>query len=165
MARAALRYREGGIARATILLAKHGRRASLVRHLADLLADEAPRYLPIQDWDALVPVPLHWWRQWRRGFNQAELLARVVGRRYELPVLGRVLRRVRATPPQQGDPETRRQNVREAFHVRAPARVAGKRLLLVDDVFTTGATANACARALLRAGAADVGVLTLARVE
>lgn len=137
----------------------------MLRHLARLLAEEAPGLLPLTDWDALVPVPLHWLRRWRRGFNQAEVLARAVGRRHGLPVLRRALRRVRATPPQQGGPEARRTNVREAFAVTVPVRVEGRRLLLVDDVFTTGATANACAGALLRAGAAEVGVLTLARVE
>lgn len=164
-ARAALRYREGGIARAAILLAKHGRRLALLRHLARLLAEDAPRRFLLADWDGLVPVPLYWTRRWQRGFNQAEVLARAVERRHRIPVLGRALVRVRATPPQQGDIAARRRNVADAFDVIAPARVAGRRLLLVDDVFTTGATADACARALLRAGAADVGVLTLARVE
>lgn len=165
IARAALRYRDEGIARAAILLAKHGGRLALLRHLARLLAEDAPRRLSLAEWDGLVPVPLHWTRRWQRGFNQAEVLARAVGRQHGLPVLGRALSRVRATPPQQGDVGARRRNVGDAFVVLAPARVTGQRLLLVDDVFTTGATADACARVLLRAGAADVGVLTLARVE
>ena len=114
----------------------------------------------------LVPVPLHWRRRWRRGFNQAEMLARGVGRRHGLPVRPRRLVRVRATPPQQGDADARRRNVRDAFAVRRTGNGSvGRRLLLVDDVFTTGATANACAAALLTAGAGAVGVLTLARVE
>jgi len=163
IARAVLRYRQEGIARGAILLAKHGRRLSLLRPLARLLAESTPQYLSLQDWDGLVPVPLHWMRRWWRGFNQAEVLARAVGRRHKLPVLCRTLSRVRATPLQHGDFEARRRNVRDAFAVRR--QVAERRLLLVDDVFTTGATANACAAVLLRAGAADVGVLTLARVE
>jgi len=163
IARAVLRYQDGGIARAAILLTKHGRRLSLLRHLSRLLAESAPQYLSLQEWDGLVPVPLHWLRRWRRGFNQAEVLAGAVGRRHGLPVLGRALSRVRATPLQHGDFEARRRNVREAFAVRR--KVAGRRLLLVDDVFTTGATANACAAVLLRAGATEVGVLTLARVD
>jgi ComF family protein len=165
LARAPLRYRQEGVARAAILLAKHGGRLALLRHLARLLAAEAPRYLAPEEWDLLVPVPLHWTRRWRRGFNQAEVLARAVGRSLAIPVAVGALRRVRATPPQQGDPEARRRNVRDAFRVHRPGRVAGRRVLLVDDVFTTGATANAAARALRSAGAADIGVLTLARVE
>jgi ComF family protein len=136
-----------------------------MRHLAGLLADEAPQHLALTDWDALIPVPLYWSRRWRRGFNQAEVLAGAVGREHGLPVLSRALRRVRPTPPQQGDAETRRRNVRDAFEISVPSTVAGKCLLLVDDVFTTGATANACAKEIRRAGAAEVGVLTLARVQ
>ncbi len=163
VARAALLYREEGVARAAILLVKHGRRRGLLRHLAHLLAEAAPQHLRLDEWDGLVPVPLHWTRRWERGFNQAEILARAVGRRHGLPVLARLLRRVRATPRQSGDLAARRRNVEGAFAVRG--RVAGRRLLVVDDVFTTGATVDACAAALLDAGAAAVGVLTLARVE
>jgi ComF family protein len=165
VARAPLRYREDGIARAAILLSKHGGRLPLLRHLADLLAEEAPGHLDLTRWDLLAPVPLHWRRRLQRGYNQAEILARAVGRRHAIPVAVRALGRVRATPPQQGSAEARRRNVRDAFRVRRPGRVMGRRVLIVDDVFTTGATANACARALLQAGAAAVGVLTLARVE
>ncbi len=164
-ARAVLLYRDGGVARAAILLCKHGRRLGLLQHLAALLAAEAPADLMQRAWDAVAPVPLHWRRRGRRGFNQAEALARAVGRRHGLPVERRCLVRVRATPPQQGNAAARQRNVRDAFAVRRAARIAGRRVLLVDDVFTTGATANACAAALLAAGAAAVGVLTLARVE
>lgn len=164
-ARSVLLYRDGGIARAAILLCKHGGRLGLLRRLAVLLAEEAPEDLMRRRWDAAVPVPLHWRRRWRRGFNQAEALAQAVGRRHGLPVERRCLARMRATPPQRGDAAARRHNVRNAFVVRRAQRIAGKRLLMVDDVFTTGATVNACAAALLAAGAAAVGVLTLARVE
>jgi ComF family protein len=165
VARAALVYRDGGVARAAILLCKHAGRLGLLQHLAALLAAQAPEDLMLRSWDAVVPVPLHWLRRWRRGFNQAEVLARAVGRHHALPVVGGCLARVRATPPQHGDAAARQRNVQKAFVVRRPGRIAGKRVLLVDDVFTTGATANACAAALLAAGAAAVGVLTLARVE
>ncbi len=165
LARAALRYRSEGIARGAILLVKHGGHLGLLQRLAGLLAEEAPRHLFLQEWEGVVPVPLHWARRWRRGFNQAAVLARAVGRRHGIPVFVRALRRVRATPLQQGDFEARRRNVRDAFAVAAGAGISGRRLLLVDDVFTTGATADACGRVLLQAGAADVGVLTLARAE
>jgi ComF family protein len=164
-ARAVLRYREDGIARAAILLCKHGRCRPLLQHLGRLLAEEAPRHLPLAEYDAVIPVPLHWRRRLARGFNQAEVLARAVGRAHGLRVRPWVLRRVRPTPPQQGDREARRRNVRQAFAVRGRRGIVGRRLLLVDDVFTTGATANACAEVLLAAGAASVDVLALARVE
>jgi ComF family protein len=165
VARAPLLYRETGVARRAILLCKHGGRLGLLRQLARLLAEEASAYLAVREWDALVPVPLHWTRRWRRGFNQADVLAHAVGRHHGVPVLSRALVRVRATPPQHGDAESRRRNVREAFRVGGATGIAGRRLLLVDDVFTTGATANSCAEALLETGADAVGVLTLARVE
>ncbi len=115
--------------------------------------------------DLVVPMPMHWWRRWRRGFNQAELLAGEVGRRAGLPVRT-VVRRSRRTSPQAGlSRKARRANVRGAFRIRAPEAVRGKRVLLVDDVLTTGSTADACARALKDAGAAWVGVLVLARVD
>jgi ComF family protein len=164
LARAVLLYREGGVAREAILLAKHGGRPALLRHLGDLLAREAPADLGLDACDAVVPVPLHWTRRWRRGWNQADLLARRVARLHRLPLL-RALVRTRPTPPQHGDPGERQRNVRGAFAVRRRARVADRRLLLLDDVFTTGATVNGCALALRQAGAAAVRVLTLARVE
>jgi ComF family protein len=112
--------------------------------------------------DAIVPVPLYWRRRIERGFNQAELLARQLSGSTGLPVV-RVLRRVRATSTQAGLSNTsRRRNVAAAFRSRS---VAGKRLLLIDDVMTTGSTAAACATALKRAGAARVALLTVARVD
>jgi len=110
-------------------------------------------------------MPLHWFRQWRRGFNQSDLLAREVARRCGAPVVSAV-RRVRATAPQAGLSNTRRRaNVAGAFVVRRLAALRDRRVLLVDDVMTTGATASACAGAIKRAGARHVTVLTLARVD
>lgn len=117
--------------------------------------------------DVIVPVPLHRWRLWRRRYNQSALLAETVARAAGKPLVPQVLRRVRATVQQVGlTAGERDRNVRGAFRVAAldQARVAGRRVLLVDDVYTTGATVKACTRALLRAGAADVDVLVFARV-
>jgi ComF family protein len=110
-------------------------------------------------------VPLHWRRRLQRGFNQSALLAGAVARRYGIPVRS-ALRRTRATPTQAGLTHAgRRSNVAGAFRVARPETVAGRRVLLVDDVMTTGATASACAAALKRAGARYVALLTLARVD
>jgi ComF family protein len=127
------------------------------------LAEAMPRNARF---DAIVPVPLHWRRYFQRGFNQSELLARELGRRTGLPVRTEVLRRERGTGKQSllADME-RWANVKGAFAVRRGARVEGQRLVLIDDVLTTGATLNDCARALKEAGAAHVSTLTLARVD
>ncbi|MFQ5985076.1 MAG: ComF family protein [Alphaproteobacteria bacterium] len=162
-ARAALRY--GGAARKLILGFKHGDRTHaapafagwMVRVGADLV-DGA---------DLVVPVPLHRRRLFARRYNQAALLALAIGRLSALRVVPDLLVRVRPTPSQAGRNRRRRfENVRGAFAVRARYRagVEGRRVLVVDDVLTTGATVGACANTLKRAGAARVNVVTLARV-
>jgi ComF family protein len=151
-----------GTLRELIHLYKYGRIKPLARALGGLLATA----LPLDErFDAVVPVPLHWRRQWQRGFNQSELLARLVARRCGIPVRN-ALRRVQATRVQAGlSNSARRDNVASAFRVRGSERLDGLRLLLVDDVLTTGSTATACARTLKRAGARRVAVLTIARVD
>jgi ComF family protein len=114
--------------------------------------------------DLTIPVPLHPKRLRWRGFNQAVILAREVGRLWEIPVDPFLLLRSRETPPQtELREDERRKNVRGAFTVNPRKSVQGKKLLLVDDVYTSGATVNECSRTLLRAGAKQVQVLTLTR--
>jgi ComF family protein len=111
----------------------------------------------------VIPVPLHWRRRLRRGYNQAEVLAVAVARLLRVPCEPRWLRRVRATSIQAQVAESeRRTNVRGAFRAARSARPAGKTVLLVDDVLTTGSTASEAARALRQAGAATVHVAVLA---
>jgi len=114
--------------------------------------------------ELLVPVPLHWTRLFQRRYNQAALLANAIRAAGGPSVAADCLVRRRRTPSQGHlGPLARERNVRGAFTVRRPSDVAGKRLVIVDDVMTTGATVDECARVLKRAGAASVGVLTLAR--
>jgi ComF family protein len=114
--------------------------------------------------DLVAPVPLHWWRKWTRGYNQAEALAREVAAHLSAPFVSRLLRRVRWTSHQaQLSREARRENLRGAFHVSRGARVAGKTVLLVDDVMTTGSTLAEAARVLRATGADRVVVAVLAR--
>jgi ComF family protein len=165
-ARAIGAYRDG--LRAAIHALKYGGRSTVAGPLGGLLAAAGPASLPVAPgrWaDGIVPVPLHPARLAERGFNQAELLAAPCAARWGVPLLGRALARVRATRPQaELDAEARQANVRGAFRVARPGQVRGRRLLLVDDVLTTGATVSAAARALRAAGAAAVGVVVLARV-
>jgi len=151
-----------GVLRELIHLFKYHR----VTPLAKLFGSYLTLALPAgATFDLIVPMPMHWWRKWRRGFNQAELLAREVSKRYGIPVV-RAVRRTQLRAPQAGlSNHERRRNVRGVFAVSDPKAVAGRRILLVDDVITTGSTAAACARVLKQAGASRVTLLTLARAD
>lgn len=135
-----------------------------IRPLGDTLAHYLPSALPTDvSFDVVTPVPLDWRKRWSRGFNQAEVFAKHVARRRGWKVR-RLLRRNYSSLHQAAlSNHDRRVNVERAF--RASCGVTGLRILLVDDVMTTGATARACALALKRAGAAHVTLLTLARVD
>jgi ComF family protein len=148
-----------GVLRRLIHLFKYAKIHTLAAPLSGLLAQALPRD---EAFDAVVPVPLFWWRRLQRGFNQAELLARGLSRHTGVPALN-LLRRVHSAPAQAGlSNSARRQNVTRAFRAR---NVQGKRILLIDDVMTTGATATACSLALKKAGARRVALLTVARVD
>ncbi len=141
---------------------------SLLAALAHLLAGNVARELAHRPRpDYLLPMPLHWWRHWRRGFNQAELLAQALCRHpllspYNLQVAGHWCRRTRATRPQAGlGADQRAVNLRNSM--QCTSTLSGLHLVIVDDVMTTGASANALARVLLAAGAAQVDVWCCAR--
>ena len=160
-ARAAAHY--GDHARGALHAFKFGGRRALAAPLGDLLAELGPA-LPLPAVDLMVPVPLHPRRERERGFNQSWLLARRVAAAWGITAREDVLTRRVATAPQTAlGAEARQANVAGAFRVRRPELVAGRHVLLVDDIMTTGATAGACARALREAGAATVGVVTVAR--
>jgi ComF family protein len=161
--RAAVAY--GDTARRVALKLKYSGRPGIAETLAHFMARQLPACTAP---DALIlPVPLHRWRIWKRGYNQAALIASALGRRSGLPVELDLLRRTRATPPLKGlGRRERALAVRGVFAVAREdrPRLKGRHVILVDDVFTSGATAGACARTLRRAGAASVAVLTWARV-
>ena len=168
IARTIARYRttaedEPGSLPALIRRHKYGLDQSAGRALAQYLGDELP--VSADHYDVVIPVPLHWRRLWWRGFNQAALLAGEVARRLDLPLDTTAISRRRSTMPQTSRHHDERvKNVRRAFAVTHPERVRNRRVLIVDDVMTTGATVDECARVLIAAGAACVDVFTLARV-
>src|SRR5437763_8817234 len=162
-ARAAVRYDE--IAGRLVHALKYGDRLDLAPMMGQWMANAGKELLV--EADLLVPVPLHWRRQWARRFNQSALLTEIIGKSSGRTVSHSALARIKATPQQVGlDKTARAQNVQGAFRVRpaGKAAIASRKLVLVDDVLTTGATIDACARALLRGGAASVDVLVFARV-
>ena len=142
---------------------KFANQLGLEQTLADLADDQLADWLATYRIDALLAIPLHRGRLRERGYNQADRLAGLLARRHGLPHLRRGLVRHRPTPAQSALPDRRRRtNVRDAFRAEGQA-VYGRRIALVDDVITTGATANAAAAALLEAGAAAVYVVAVAR--
>ena len=143
---------------------KYNRALWVEPFLADLLVSKAQPELAKENWSWLVPIPLHPSKQRQRDFNQAERLARRLSKATGIPLNTRLVRRVLPTRTQTLlTREERQENVRNAFAMRSKGRLNGERVVLVDDVFTTGATASACARVLRQAGAGDVCVWTLAR--
>jgi len=144
---------------------KYHRRLHLRRRFARLLARRVSAGWDGPAFDLVLPVPMHWWRRLQRGFDHARSVAGRVAAELKLP-LGTELVRVRDTPPQTRLPRTRRiENVRGAFAVRSRATVRGASVLVVDDVTTTGATANEAARTLLAAGAHRVVLAVFAKAE
>ena len=153
------------VARTLVHALKYQDRTDLAPTMGRWMARAGQQLLA--DADILVPVPLHWRRGWSRRFNQSGALARVISRESGVKVASEALRRVRATEQQIGLSRAQRaSNVQGAFKVATErnADIAGRRVVLIDDVLTSGATTDACARALLRAKAARVDVVVFARV-
>lgn len=144
---------------------KYNRNISTGEMLASFMADFSFPDIDFTDYSLVMPVPLHIKRLRKRGFNQSLILARTIGKKKQIPVNFSLLRRRKFTLTQTGsNKKERKQNIKGAFEVSDPQKIADKNIILVDDVYTTGATVNECAKTLIRAGAQKVSVLTIARV-
>ncbi|MGB9864168.1 MAG: ComF family protein [Candidatus Saccharicenans sp.] len=153
-----------GILKQMIILFKYRQHESLKRPLTRLMRRSPEIQRLFEGLDLVIPVPLHPTRLKERGFNQAELLAEEISREVGIPVARKVLIKRRKTLSQVSlEAEERKHNLSGAFSVRKAEKIAGKVILLVDDVFTTGSTCRECSRVLLEFGAKEVRVLTLAR--
>jgi ComF family protein len=153
-----------GLLRDWLLEMKVGRGDSLTLAIAELVWRQNAERLIATRPDVVVPVPMHWRRRWMRGTNSAAVLAERLSQRLRAPLATDLLRRTRHTPPQFSVPPSQRlANVRNAFQVRPGYHFEEARVLLVDDILTTGSTCSAASRALKKAGAAHVAVAVAAR--
>lgn len=153
---------EGTLSEAIHLL-KYQKKQAMAKHLNTIITDALLQRLT--DNDIIIPVPLHKRRLNERGFNQSLLIAHYISNRFSIPLCIDGLQRVRWTRPQiELTRDERLRNVKGAFAVKDKMTFNGKRCILVDDVYTTGATVNECAKALKKAGAKEVNVFTIARV-
>ncbi|MFH1067534.1 MAG: ComF family protein [bacterium] len=156
-------YVSAGYVRETIHAFKYERQFHHLPQLSQWLEEGYRRFYADESFDGITPVPLHWSRKWARGFNQAKELAHRLSRQTGSPLLD-CLKRIKKTKTQTRLRRSERfQNQRNAYALKIGANVRGAKLLLIDDIFTTGATTDACARALRKSGAAEVAVLTVAR--
>lgn len=143
---------------------KYGGNVAIGEILGNWMAVYAYPDFELRDYSLILPVPLHLKRLREREFNQSAILAKAIARRFPMPLELMTLKRSVHTEPQVTlGKEDREANVRGAFEIRVPERLRGERVVLVDDVYTTGSTVKECARILMESHAADVAVLTLAR--
>ncbi len=155
-----------GSLREAILRFKYNHKTMLLKPLGDLMAKYHYDSINLSSYDLLIPIPLHKKRLKERGFNQSLILSRQIQKRYQIPIDYLSIVKIRPTPPQVNLKfKERRANVKGSFQIKDPERIKQKRILLIDDVFTSGATANECARVLIKGGAERVDVLTLARAK
>jgi ComF family protein len=159
----AIAYYDSVVGEAVRLL-KYQDKTIMADPLADLMFNTMPRLLDVQDYDYIIPVPIHKKKMRKRGYNQMELIGRRLSTKTGIPLELRSLVKSVNTPPQRGlDAEDRQKNIKGSFEVPDRSKIEGKRILLIDDVMTTGATVSECAKVLLRDGKVrytDIYVLT-----
>ena len=162
LARAVVKFEEPAVE--IVHRFKYQREFAFLAWMSDEMARVYQEQFAPLDFDLIIPVPLHWQRLLKRGYNQSQLLARFLAKKINLPLASSVLVRTQNTPPQVGLSRNQREkNLKKAFLVKKPSWIQGKKVLLIDDVITTGATIQEASKTLKRAGAELVGVLAFAR--
>jgi ComF family protein len=153
--------------REAIHLFKYDKKRILAKHLNQLLQEHLPADLSATDYDFLLPIPLHTRRHRDRGFNQSEWIAQSIAEIWNVPVRTDILFRIKDTAPQSSmnSREERMKNIADAFEVPSLATISNQRILLVDDIYTTGTTVDEASKVLLTGNPAEVDVLTLARTR
>ena len=153
--------------REAIHLFKYDRKQIFAKHLIRFMCEHFPADLSTEDYDLLLPIPLHHKRYRQRGFNQAEQIAQGIARIWKVPIDTEVLRRIRDTVPQSSlnSRQERVENITGAFEISSPEFIRDRKILLIDDIFTTGTTVNEALRVLNTAEAIGIDVLTLARAR
>lgn len=153
-----------GVIKECIHLFKYNKKIFLGAPFRELMIDFIKGQIPIDEFGLIVGVPLHYTRKKERGFNQAQILALAISKHFNIPISKNNLIRTRPTPSQiELDKQQRLSNVKGAFIVKKKDEFKDKKILLIDDVFTTGSTLNECSKALKKAGAASISIFTLAR--
>ena len=159
----AMFYHNGENTRHIIYHIKYYGHPNVATYMASIYANELKEYHFFDDIDAIIPLPLHWRKQMKRGYNQSHYIAKGLQKATGLPVLYRVVKRVANNPSQTHfTAQERTENVKNLFRLMYPEKIAGKHILLVDDVTTTGATLTSCAKELAKASNVKISILTLA---
>ncbi len=159
----AMFHHDGEQTRHILYHIKYWRHPFLATSLAACYAEELQKTGFFNDIDAIIPLPLHWRKQWKRHYNQSHYIAQGIRQVTNIPIYTKVVKRVRNNPSQTHLTSRERiENVKDIFRLTHPEKIAGKHILLVDDVVTTGATLTACAQELAKASSVKISVLTLA---
>jgi ComF family protein len=159
-----LNYQNGSLSRGLIHQFKYKENINIGKYLTSLFIKQIEKTIWIEEIDIIIPVPLHWARLFKRGYNQSEIIARQIGKYFNIPVRTNILKRKKYNPTQlYKNKERRWENVKNIFLIKKIEEIKGKHILLIDDIITTGATMNACIKTMSQIENIKISVLCLAQ--
>ncbi len=157
-------FQYGGEIRNAILNYKFNEKPYIYRTFVNFLKNSEKMYVQIKKYDIIIPVPISKKRLKQRGYNQSAIISKNIAKNFNLEHNDRILTKIRDNKMQSSlDKEDREKNVRDVYSVTKTEKIKGKKILLIDDIFTTGNTVNECSRVLKNAGATEVGIFTIAK--